>query len=883
MGLRVYKKKRSFAHTPEPRGGMAKGAKLHFVVQEHAASHLHYDFRLEMEGVLKSWAVPKGPSTDPRVKRLAVRVEDHPYDYRNFEGTIPKGQYGGGTVIVWDEGTYEATGRGLDSIKKQEKTLLSQLGIGKIQFSLQGTKLRGDFALVKSNYPGKENWLLMKLKDKYAKTTDVTKRDKSVKSGKPISQVAKSSEERPRIIQDKNQKKKVPKTAKESRDHKKNDGNVRFPTRFSPMLATLIDKPFDKEGWIFEIKWDGYRCIAVLHQEEVNLQSRGEKSFNEKFYPVYHALETFKLEAVLDGEIVVLNPEGVSNFSKLQHWKTEADGELKFYVFDLLWLDGQSLEGLPLIKRRDKLLTILPKNSTVIPTETIESRGVEFFEAAKNMGLEGIMAKKSSSLYQEAVRSKDWLKIKTGKRQEVVIGGYTQKEGSTKAFSSLLVGVFSQNKLHYIGKVGTGFSESLQKTMIRHFQPLVRRSSPFEVLPDVHKASRFGSLLPKAKATWLKPELVCEVEYTELTPEGVMRHPSFKGMRMDKKTNEVKMEIPKPAGEVLKKETAKPRLKKMTKKQSETRKSLLNPADQTLVKEIDGQSLHFTNLGKLYWPKQKITKRDLLNYYYQVAPFILPYLKDRPQSLNRYPNGIEGKNFYQKDVKGKVPDWIKTFPYRSAEDQTDKEFMVCTGEASLLYMASLGCIEMNPWSSRTSSPDQPDWCVIDLDPDKNKFEKVVEVAQVTHRLLQSAGVPAFCKTSGSTGIHIYIPLGAKYSYDESKELARLIATMVNRELPGFTSILRPTSQRKGKIYLDFLQNRPQATLASVYSVRPRPGAPVSTPLDWEEVKKGVTPGQFTIKDIVSRLKEMGEIFAPVLGKGIDLPKHMKKLRSLSGL
>jgi bifunctional non-homologous end joining protein LigD len=305
----------------------------------------------------------------------------------------------------------------------------------------------------------------------------------------------------------------------------------------------------------------------------------------------------------------------------------------------------------------------------------------------------------------------------------------------------------------------------------------------------------------------------------------------------------------------------------------------LNPSEETQERTINGHSLKFTNLSKLYWPKEKYSKRDMLNYYYQVAPYMVPYLKDRPQSLNRFPNGINGKSFYQKDVKGKVPDWIETFPYRSEEENRDKEFMVCTNEAGLLYMASLGCIEMNPWSSRVQKPDHPDWCIIDLDPDKNPFTQVVETALVTKQVLDSLKVPAYCKTSGSTGLHIYIPLAAKYTYEISKEFGRIIATLVNQELPSFTSIERPTKLRKGKIYIDFLQNRPQATLAAAYSVRPKPGATVSMPLHWEEVKKGLKISDFTIKNAVPRIKEQGDIFKPVLGKGVNLEKLMKQLES----
>jgi bifunctional non-homologous end joining protein LigD len=885
MALTAYRKKRSFKKTPEPTGGKSSGNELRFVIQKHDASHLHYDFRLEMRGVLKSWAVPKGPSTDPSVKRLAMMVEDHPYDYRNFEGIIPKGQYGGGTVIVWDEGTYETVEGNVSGKKAMEKNLLHQLHSGKLRIILHGTKLKGEFALVKSSYQGENSWLLMKVKDKYAKTSDVTKKNKSVLSGRTIQQVEKDPEgvwqsNRPEKIKQgkrslvkksapSNAKSKVLSTGKKSR----------MPSNLTPMLATLTDRPFNDPGWTYEVKWDGYRALAYLKNEKVELRSRNNKSFNEKFYPIYDSLKELGLNALLDGEIIVVNDEGVSNFGNLQNWRSEADGELRFYIFDVLWANEYSLMHLPFIERRKILEELVPEHPSIHLSQTFDASGTEFFEAARSMKMEGIMAKKLDSIYVPDARTKDWLKIKINQRQEVVIGGFTNNEGSAKTFSALLVGVYENGRLNYTGKIGTGFNDAIQKEMMRQFKPLVTKKCPFEEEPDVNKPSRFRPNPPNATVTWLKPKLICEVSFAEMTSDGVMRHPSFEGMRMDKKPKDVKAEKAIPVKKVLKKDSFMQKKKMIRRSGTKERRTLLNPSEETQERTINGHSLKFTNLSKLYWPKEKYSKRDMLNYYYQVAPYMVPYLKDRPQSLNRFPNGINGKSFYQKDVKGKVPDWIETFPYRSEEENRDKEFMVCTNEAGLLYMASLGCIEMNPWSSRVQKPDHPDWCIIDLDPDKNPFTQVVETALVTKQVLDSLKVPAYCKTSGSTGLHIYIPLAAKYTYEISKEFGRIIATLVNQELPSFTSIERPTKLRKGKIYIDFLQNRPQATLAAAYSVRPKPGATVSMPLHWEEVKKGLKISDFTIKNAVPRIKEQGDIFKPVLGKGVNLEKLMKQLES----
>ncbi len=891
MALTLYKKKRSFTETPEPTGGKASGSELRFVIQKHDATQLHYDFRLEMEGVLKSWAVPKGPSTDPSIKRLAMKVEDHPFDYRNFEGIIPKGQYGGGTVIVWDEGTYEPIEE-VKGKKAQEKLLLKQLKAGSLKFRMHGEKLKGEFALVHTHGRGDNAWLLIKHRDAFAKTSDITKKEKSVVSGKTIKQVEKTSDniygqtKRPAAKKQTTAKtaaKKTPtikKVAVKKKIELSKGKAAAFPKDIVPMLATLVDQPFDEEGWQYEIKWDGYRTVAYCNKGKVELRSRNNKSFNEKFYPVYDELKALNFNAVLDGEIIVAGESGISNFGNLQNWRSEADGELKYYVFDIIWLDGKSLMGLPLVERRNILRQLLPENDSICLSGNFESTGTEFFATAAKMGLEGIMAKKAGSLYTPGIRSREWLKIKTNKRQEVVIGGYTKNDDTSKAFSALLVGVYDGTRLNYIGKIGTGFSEKLQKEMVQQFKPLITKKIPFTSEPDINKPSRFHPNPPHATATWLQPKLVCEVSFTEITSDGVMRHPSFEGMRIDKPAKQVVMEKATPVKKAVRGKSILHEKKILKVQDTTERKTFLNPADETQSRKINGHELSFTNLSKLYWPKDKITKRDMLNYYYQAAPYILPYVKDRPMSLNRHPNGIAGESFYQKDVTGKVPDWIKTFPYHT-EEGGDRNFMVCKTEADILYMASLGCIEINPWNSRIQKPDNPDWCIIDLDPsEKNKFDHIIEAANMTRQVLESAGVDGYCKTSGSTGLHIYIPLGAKYSYDHSKEFGRLIVTLVQAQLPKFTSIERVVKKRRGKMYLDFLQNRPQATLATVYSLRPKPGATVSMALHWEEVKKGLKMQDFTIHNAISRIKEEGDIFKPVLGKGINMQQAIKQLQSL---
>lgn len=644
-----------------------------------------------------------------------------------------------------------------------------------------------------------------------------------------------------------------------------------FPKDVSPMLATLVDKPVEGEGWTYELKWDGYRALGYINNGKVQIRSRNNKSFNEKYYPILHAMKHWDVNAVVDGEIVVLNDKGFPDFSDLQDWRSEADGHLIYYAFDLLWLDGSNVMDLPLHERRKLLRSIMPGDDSIIRmSHSVDVAGSDLFALADKMGLEGLIAKRTDSVYVPGVRSKEWLKVKTEKRQEAIIGGYTKNEGTNKQFSALLLGIFEGNEFHHIGVVGTGFNNRAQTEILEKLKPYITKKSPFVVEPEYNKPSRFRPNPPKATVTWVKPVVVAEISYRELTKDGVLRHPSFKGLREDKNAREVVREIPAQTKQLVEEEKTLADKKLVAAPGKKERKTLLNPSEETQVRSIGGHELKFTNLSKIYWPKEKVTKRDMLNYYYQVAPFMVPYLKGRPQTLNRYPHGINGESFYQKDVKGKVPDWIDTFPYYSEADAREKEFIVCNDEASLLYIASLGCIEINPWSSRTQSPDNPDWCIIDLDPDKNPFEQVIQTAQVTKQVLDSFDIPCYCKTSGSTGLHVYIPLGAKYTYEDSKEFGRKIAKLVHAELPSFTSIERLTGKRKGKLYIDFLQNRPQATVAGPYSLRPKPGATVSAPLHWDEVKKGLKMQDFNIFNMIARLKEVGDLFKPVLGKGVKL-------------
>jgi bifunctional non-homologous end joining protein LigD len=680
MSLEKYAEKRDFTKTAEPKAGLSKDKDhLMFVIQKHDASRLHYDFRLELDGVLKSWAVPKGPSTDPKTKRLAMMVEDHPFDYRNFEGIIPQGEYGGGTVIVWDEGTYEPIEE-IKGKKAQEKALLQQLKAGSLKIKLHGEKLEGEYALVKTHGMGENGWLLIKHNDQFASSADITKKDKSVLSSKTIESMEKTSEKvwqhghEEDVEEPKKSSKKKVQTERISEvvDPASSDETLvasdeidvealikvaptsAIPENIQPMKATLVDEPFDDPNWLYEVKWDGYRAIATINKGEVDLISRNNKTFNEKFYSIHKLLQKWKINAVLDGEILVLNDKGVSDFGALQNWRSEADGELVFYVFDILWYEGKNLMGLPLNQRQAILKTILPTdNDHIRQSKVFNASGIDFFNAAERMGLEGIIAKKASSTYTSDLRSREWLKIKVHQRQEVIIAGFTKNAGTSKSFSALVLGVYDNGVLRYVGKVGTGFSDKLQKEMMAQFKPLITDKSPFDVEPDVDKPSRFRPKRMGAKPTWLKPALVCEVAFAEVTSDGVFRQASFKGMRIDKKAKDVILEMPKDTNKTVE-EADKEAPSKETHNQvvmppkDKERKTLLNPTDETQVRKICGHELKFTHLSKVYWPEDNVTKRDMFNYYYQVAEYILPYLKDRPMSLNRFPNGIHGSSFTKR-------------------------------------------------------------------------------------------------------------------------------------------------------------------------------------------------------------------------------------------
>ena len=622
------------------------------------------------------------------------------------------------------------------------------------------------------------------------------------------------------------------------------------------MLASVREEPFDDEEWIFEIKWDGYRAIADT-TDTLKLYSRNGLSFLGKYAPIEDALKQQEHEMILDGEIVAYNKDSQPDFQTLQHFGDNLNAPLVYNVFDLLYLNGHSTKELTLIQRKELLKDALIETNHLKYCDHVEGDGKAFFEQVTNANLEGMVAKKKSTQYHEGSRSKEWLKVKIEHTEEAVIVGYTEPRGSRKGFGALLVGTYKDGKLMYAGHTGTGFSQQLLSKMYEILQPFVTSEMPFEEKPNTN--------MP---ATWLQPKLVCTIKYGERTADNMFRHPVFVSLRDDITPEDMQRESleesDKSEGENKMKENSE---------QHENTKAPSNEKEKTVKTEVK-----YTNVNKLYWEKEKITKGDLIDYYQQVSDYILPYLKDRAQSLNRYPNGIEGESFYHKDAGGEAPKWVDTTVVHSESSEKDIEYIICNNSETLGYLNNLGCIELNPWNSRVQSPDYPDYMIIDLDPSpKNTFEQVIETALATKEVLDTFKIPSYCKTSGSTGIHIYVPMGAKYTYNQVKDFAHIIVQLVMQKLPDLTTLERIVKQRGPKIYLDYLQNRSGQTVASVYSVRPKAGATVSMPLEWKEVKKGLQISVFNIHNALERIKKKGDIFAPVLGKGIDMEKVLDRI------
>jgi bifunctional non-homologous end joining protein LigD len=876
MKLAEYNKKRDFSKTKEPKGKVKKSGKaLRFVIQKHDASHLHYDFRLEIGGVLVSWAVPKGPDADPTVKRLAMHVEDHPMDYIDFEGTIPKGQYGGGTVMVWDTGTYVA--ENAKSNSESEKLALKMLKEGNIKVVLNGKKVKGSYHLVHMKGKDRE-WLLMKGKDDYADGKDFDQT--SVLTGRSMDEIAKDKKsevwesdqpEHKHATGDKNNiLDEINETSTETNSTGKPSFTTEdvagakklksFPTNWKPQLATLSDEVPRTKSWLFETKYDGYRALIMINKGKVELVSRNGLSFNAKYQPLVESFGIIKDNVVLDGEIVVEDDKGLSHFQWLQYYNDDPNrGKLKCYVFDILYFNGFDITPLTLIQRKKILEALLPEAEDIIYSRHTIGNGQTALKKINKQGGEGLIAKKIDSAYHINSRSKDWLKIKVSNEQEMVIGGYTEPKGSRQGFGALLLGYYEGNKLVYSGKVGTGFNEDVLKELHSKLKRLERKTMPFAVVPKEER-----------HAHWVTPKLVAQIKYSEWTEEGSLRHPVFLALRDDKHAKDVKRESsqtnpPTPKGEDSS-------VKNNITSKETTLKSVTNK------KGWDIDKVEVSNLDKVFWPKEKITKGDVIAYYDEMAGYLLPYINSRPQSMRRTPDGIVKPGFFQKNVAGTAPEWAVTEKVHSDSTDEDIEFLICNDKETLIYMANLGCIEINPWSSRVGSLDNPDYIIFDLDPNKASLKDLITTANKLKEVLDNLGITGYLKTSGGKGLHVFIPIKPQYTYEQSRDFSHIISQYVHKALPKITSLERLPKKRIGKVYLDFLQNGKGKTMACAYSLRPRDGATASTPLDWDELnQKGFDLKGYNIKTLPERVKEKGDLWAGFFDNAIDLGEVLDKL------
>ena len=769
--LRDYERKRDRKQTPEPFGGRGKGKRPIFVVQRHDARALHYDFRLERDGALASWAVPKGVPLEAGQRNLAVHVEDHPLDYAGFEGEIPKGQYGAGTVEIWDSGTYE---------------LLEEKPDGGLTVRLDGSRLQGVWTLVPAHLSGQEkNWLLIRKKQ----------------------------------------------------DERAVDGAHR---RYSPMLASLAEKLPKGRGWLFEAKWDGYRTIAYVTNGDAELRTRKNQDYTERFDAVARAIPRAlrTSNCVLDGEVCAIDEQGRTSFSAMQR----GGYPLVYYVFDLLELDGEPLVDLPFVERRERLAGILARRQKTIQLSEAFDDGSALEQAAIEQGLEGVMAKRAESKYEPGKRSRSWLKVKPGKkRQEFVIAGYTRGQGRRSGrLGALVLAVAEGGALRYVGNCGTGFTDDELDRLMKLLEPLQRPDPPFSVPPKMPRVK-------KGDVVWVEPRLVCEVEFVEWTHDEHLRAPSYIGLREDKEAKDVHPERP----------------------------------IETEIKH-GKRVLKLSNLDKVFFPESGLTKGDLLAFYRDVAPVLVPHLKNRPFTMKRYPDGRDGKFFFQKDAPKHMPDWIGRRAFRATSRESRQKRMITyplvNDELALLWMVNMGCIDMNVWYSRVDKPERPDFVLFDLDPSPDVgFREVVQVARLIKDVLDALELEGVPKTSGSDGMHVLVPIQRRYTYAATREFAEIVAKTLERTHRGLVTTEWSKSKRRG-VLIDANQNGEGKTIASVYSVRPREGAPVSTPLRWDEVNEKLDPLDFTMDVVRGRIERYGDLFAPVLDGGQFIGKALDRLR-----
>ena len=902
--LESYRRKRNFGRTPEPgpepvesppSGPDAAASNLVFVVQQHAARRMHWDFRLEVDGVLKSWPLPKGPSLDPKDKRMAVMVEDHPFDYRTFEGVIPKGEYGGGQVIVWDEGVYTPDEGGVTSWNDKEaasRRMGEAIAAGKISFTLRGEKLRGSFALIKTKY-APDSWLLIKHRDEAAAERDVLAEDRSVRSGLTIADLKEG---------------RLPGAGREPHASAK---AAPFPDgrKERPMLATLVEEAFDAPGWLWEPKLDGVRTLAFLKEGEVELRSRRGVDVTKAYPALVEALRAPATGAlVLDGEICALDAQGVPRFQLLQPRinltraadvaKIEAEIPVVFFVFDLFYADGYDLRAVPLRERKARLTQRLRESDTVRLVRPVEEHGRDLEASARELGLEGVVGKRGDSRYESGVRSRAWLKAKTVRRQELVVGGYTPGEGGRRtSFGALAIGYYDAGGLRYAGNVGSGFDDAELAGVLGRLQKLAQAESPFA--DEVTTETR-----------WVRPELVVEVKFTEWTQEGRLRAPVFLGLRDDVDPRQVGRETAAKGGAIV--ETAAASGAAPSDRWSEAERLLAqleNPKASFTV-EVAGRPVELTNLDKAFWPAYGETpplrKRDLVEYYVKVAPALLPHLKDRPLTLTRYPNGIEGALFYQKHYGQPLPAFVETANIWSSSNDADGVYVMCNNLATLVWLAQIADLELHAWMSRLEpEPDAtgrpldasgseatidasvlsyPDYLIFDLDPyiysgqedagaepeyNRRGWEKTVEVALALKELLDQLRLSSFIKTSGKTGLHVYVPILRHYDYDAIRAISQTVGRILVQQRPKDVTLEWDTSKRRGMVFFDANQNTRGKTLAAQYSLRPTAWAGVSTPIAWSELAR-LDPTSLNLTTLPARLAAKGDLWGEILARKNDL-------------
>jgi bifunctional non-homologous end joining protein LigD len=831
MSLEEYRRKRVFSKTPEPPDKPSREDGNRFFIQRHSARRLHYDLRLEMDGVLKSWALPHGPTLDPAIKRLAVHVEDHPFDYGSFEGTIPSGNYGAGSVTLWDRGTYEWLG---------PKTPAQMWESGDLKLRFHGHKIVGEFALVRTNRAKGKDWLLIK------------KKDFAVREGWDPEADTRSVLQGPGEISS-------------------TEGAVKaeMPTSLEPMLATLGNAVPSGSDWLYEVKWDGYRALCFIEGGKVRMVSRRGTKLDKQFAPVAQALaQSVKADnTIIDGEVVALDESGNPSFQHLQNLtgfgtkpalKGMAPPNLNFFAFDLLYLNGYDLRKAALIDRRQLLMSILLPSEIVRYSEHFIGKGDELLQAVRAKGLEGIIAKQAQSRY-ESKRSGSWIKIKVTTQQDFIVCGYIL--GEREPFGSLVLGYNKNKKLAYAGNVGSGFTQQSLKGVFEKVKPLITKKP---VLSDVPKEI--------GEVTWVKPELICAVKFTSWTKDDRLRAPVFLGMRTEVEPEEVVRETGLIGESLLAEETA-----------DESKQEVLLPADKAeIALDIDGHRLKFSNLNKVFYPADGYTKRDVINFYAAIADLLVPHLQGRPLSLKRYPNGIDQDYFFQKDASG-FPDWLHREELADEEDAESKTRVICDDKASLLYLANLGCIDQNPYMSRLGTLEHPDFILIDLDPYHCGYDRIVEAAQLVREKLRLIGLTGYPKTTGGNGMHVYVPVEPIYSSAQTRQFAEILARWVAAERSDlFTTPRMVSAREKGKVYFDYLQNASGKTISAPYVLRAYPGAPVATPLKWDEVVHGLKPAQFHIANVLRRFERVGDLFAGVLNKPQELGPAIEKLSAMVG-